>query len=96
MIEIDPTPTYEAAIHVNPGLLLDLEGDPYADPNGDGTCTCTPDCTHYYSFEFEYGLVVDAIWEGPDTILLTIADQGTFAFPPDHEVTIVGKEVLDA
>lgn len=57
---------------------LDFEGDPIADPNGDGT-----DGDHYESFEFEFAEVIEIERETPECIVIHTT-QGSYGFPPEH------------
>jgi hypothetical protein len=66
---------------VREGDRLDLEGDQFADPNGNGL-TATG---HYEAFEFELAVVNEITWEGPDCVVLHTS-QGDYGFPPDHEI----------
>jgi hypothetical protein len=64
---------------VREGDRLDLEGDPIADPNGNGTT----DLGHYEAFEFEFAVVNEVWTEGPDCVVICTS-QGEYGFPPDH------------
>lgn len=63
------------------GMWLDFEGDSIADPNGNGQSNDG----HYEAFEFEFAVVEATAQEGPDCIVLHTS-QGTYGFPPDHEI----------
>jgi hypothetical protein len=67
------------ASDVREGDLLDLEGDPIADPNGNGTT----DLGHYEAFEFEFAVVNEVWTEGPDCVVICTS-QGEYGFPPEH------------
>ena len=80
------------ADQVREGDLLDLEGDLYADPNGD---SIGPD-GHFYGFEFEFAEVIEpVIVETADCVLIH-TEKGSFGFPPDHliETTLADKRGL--
>lgn len=76
--------THTRAADIGPGDMIDLEGDEYADPRGDGT----DDDDHYYAFEFEYALVEDvdgsAARSGFGVTLYTTL--GVFSFPAEHKL----------
>lgn len=94
---IDVEPHLVSAARLTPGDIIDLEGDTYADPNGDGTCGCDPDCIHYLPFEFEYNQVVDVVQETDTVIRVDLLEHGSFGFPPDHPILVVGfEEVTNA
>lgn len=78
------------AKHVSEGDLLDLEGDPIADPRHDGTCHCEPDCGHFYGFEFELVDVLTVDRESKDTVVIG-SHMGVWAFPADHEIVYEGS-----
>jgi hypothetical protein len=63
---------------VTPNDVIDLEGDKYADPDGADPI-----------FRFVYAVVGEVEQESPGVLLLH-TNHGTFAFPPNHEVTVVG------
>lgn len=70
----------KAARDVTQGDKLDLEGDAFADPDGDST---GPD-GHFYGFEFELCEVIEPpLMESPDCVLIHTSS-GSFGFPPDH------------
>lgn len=65
--------------------IIDLEGDPYADPNHDET-----------TYEFEYVEVVSIKRESDDTFLVAVSapgDEMVFTCPSDHTVNRV-KEMF--
>jgi hypothetical protein len=72
-------PELVRADQIKAGDTLDLEGDSYADPNGDGTTTMG----HYEAFEFEVAVVNEVTVEGPTCIRLCTS-LGEYGFPPDH------------
>lgn len=67
------------ADQVQVGDRLDLEGDKFADPNGNGMT----DLGHYEAFEFELAVVNERWEEGPDCVVLCTS-LGEYGFPPDH------------
>jgi hypothetical protein len=67
------------AANVKAGDRLDLEGDKFADPNGDGI----GESGHFYGFEFELAEVESVVRETPGCILIHTS-LGSFGFPPDH------------
>ena len=71
------------ASEIKPGHILDLEGDPFADPDDDDE--------HSNSFEFEYAHVWEATRETEDCVALG-GDSWFVGFPPDHLMTVVGFE----
>ena len=73
------------------GDRLDLEGDDYADPDGDGT---GPD-GHFYAFDMEYALVEHVEHESDESILIQTS-LGSFAFPHDHEIEVAAEGGLPA
>jgi len=62
-----------------PGDMIDLEGDPYADPPGN------PDAL---SLVFEYAVVGDVVPETSECIRIDTVEHGSFGFPPDHAVKV--------
>jgi hypothetical protein len=69
------------ADNVKAGDRLDLEGDRYADPNGDGI----GESGHFYAFEFELAEVEEVERETPDCIVIHTS-LGSFGFPADHMI----------
>lgn len=67
------------ADQVQIGDLLDLAGDQFADPNGNGLS----DSGHYESFEFEFARVENVARETADCIRIDTS-QGSYGFPPEH------------
>ena len=65
-------------IDLNPGDIIDLAGDRYADPTGASTY-----------FECEYAMVSFVRSETPDCIVVGIDGVDWFGFPPDHEVPFI-------
>lgn len=67
---------------LKPGDMVDLQGDPYADPN-------------HEAIELEYELmsVYEVVEETPGCFLVTCNnfDFGC-GFPPDHKVLVVGHD----
>lgn len=68
--------TERLAHQLIPGDLVDLEGDKYADPNGDDTL-----------MEFEYAVVERVERETPECVVVH-TDQSSFGCPPDHVVKL--------
>lgn len=66
---------------LKPGDMIDLEADPYADPDHDKP-----------EFEFEYATVAAIEREAPDCVLVWIEGVDAFGFPPDHRVKLVGYD----
>ncbi len=83
---------YVRADRVQVGDLLDLEGDPIADPGNNGLEHHGTDFNDgdpiYHAFEFELseveGVEVETI--GDETAIVIHTSQGSFGFPPDHEI----------
>lgn len=74
--EYEPPTTIKQIKDLEEYDLLDLEGDEYADPDGD-----TP------ILEFELAVVIDTERETADCIRVD-TNHGSFGFPPDHEVEV--------
>lgn len=85
---------YIRAQDVRRGDLLDLEGDKYADPNGDGTNDDGAGGKHYEPFAFDLAEVLSTGREPAVCVVETT--QGTYAVPPDHEfnLSLATKEGL--
>ena len=79
---LTPTPVTD----LSEGDLVDLESDPYADPNGDGTCA-DADCDHYEAFAFEYGEVLSVEGETPDTVVVHTT-LGSYGMPTTHRLAV--------
>lgn len=58
------------------GDMVDLEGDPYADPDHD-----------IQSFQFLYMEVTVVEQETPECVRVNFADWDSCGFPVDHELT---------
>ena len=69
------------ADQVKVGDRLDLEGDKFADPNGNGV----DPSGDYHAFEFELAEVEEIERETPDCIVL-YTSLGGFGFPPAHMI----------
>lgn len=69
------------AKNVREGDRLDLEGDQFADPNGDGI----GESGHFYGFEFELAEVESVEFETRDCVVIHTS-LGSFGFPPDHPI----------
>lgn len=61
---------------LKPGMLLNLEGDPYADPDHDNVY-----------LEYEFQVVVTVEEETPECVVV-YCENFTCAFPPDHDVEV--------
>ena len=61
-----------------PGMLVDLEGDRYADPRRTNR-----------AYQFEYQRVVDVVPETTDCICVYFAESNPVGFPPNHEVFVL-------
>ena len=70
---------------VQPGMVLDLEGDPYV------RCD-DPDCTMPEIYEYEYGVVdyveLEDVGMMPAVVYLENGD--AYGFPRDHELKVAG------
>ena len=62
---------------LNVGDLVDLEGDPYADPNHTNP-----------AFPFEYAEVCEIERETPNCIAVGFEGFDVVGFPPDHTVEV--------
>jgi LmbE family N-acetylglucosaminyl deacetylase len=60
---------------LTPGSVIDLAGDRYADADSTNT-----------TFQFELVVVDTVAIETPETIVVTLEQDGSFGFPPDHRV----------
>jgi hypothetical protein len=76
---------YIRARDLRPGDLLDLEGDPYADPRGD---SLSADGEHFYGFEYELAEVVEPVEFETPTCVVVHTDMVSCGFPPDHEINV--------
>jgi hypothetical protein len=56
---------------------VDLEGDPYADPQSDKP-----------EYEFEYAIVAGIERETPTCVRVDFETGNSVGFPPDHEVDV--------
>jgi hypothetical protein len=76
-----------AAQDVREGELLDLEGDEFADPSGNGISE-----TGDFDFTFEFA-TVEAVERETENCVRIDTDQGSYGFPPDHliETTLDNK-----
>ena len=74
------------AQHVEPGMMLDLEGDPYIECDD-------PDCTWSTTYEYEYGVVdsveLEEVGLRPAVVYLDNGD--TYAFPRTHKLKVVSR-----
>lgn len=73
---------------VREGDLLDLQNDPYADPDG----WVTGGRKSSSIFQFEFARVIEPPVRETAACVLIHTDQGSFGFPPDHEL----ETTLDA
>jgi len=62
---------------IRPGDIVDLEGDPIADPDGDNAC-----------FECEYQTVCQVDRETPDCVVIYLEGASGYGFPPDHPIKL--------
>jgi hypothetical protein len=69
--------TIKQAQHLEPGDLVDLEDDPFADPN-----RLRP------LYQFQYATVYGAERETPDCVRVDF-DAGSVGFPPTHRCIVV-------
>lgn len=76
---------YIAALDVREFDLLDLEGDEFADPGGNGI-------SESGDFTFEFA-TVEAVERETENCIRIDTDQGSYGFPPDHliETTLDSK-----
>lgn len=72
MLTTEGKPTKEARDLII-GDLVDLEGDPYADPDRDNP-----------SMKYEYAHVAARRWEGRACVVVTFEGIDEIGFPPDH------------
>lgn len=68
---------------LQPGDLVDLEADPYADPD-------VVDPGNFSPFEFELAEVVEIEVETPTCTVVGFEAYGAYGFPPTHEVRVLG------
>ncbi len=61
---------------LQPGMMVDLEGDEYADKSG-----------NHPEYEFEYAVVDQITRESADCILVEF-DNSACGFPPDHVLNV--------
>ena len=66
------------------GDMLDLAGDPIADPASSNV-----------ALEFELALVVEVERETPDCTLIGLEGLGAYGFPPGHQVWLAGHDDLN-
>jgi hypothetical protein len=71
------THEFKCAAALEPGDLVDLEDDPYADPKRD-----------HVEYQFKLATVYQAEYEAPDCVVVDF-DATTVGFPPDHRVIVV-------
>lgn len=80
-VEVFSTPVEVEVRHLEPGDLIDLEGDPHADPDSDNI-----------TFEFEFACVYQIEHETPGCVRVDLVEGGSFGFPHDHKVTHAGVD----
>ena len=69
--------TTKMICELQPGDMVDLEGDTYADPKHD-----------HVAFEFEYQTVETVERETPDCVAVWFEGFDCVGFPPDHRVIV--------
>lgn len=78
--------TFIRADKVKEGDALDFEGDKFADPLRHADPDAPAIDGEHVAMEFEFARVEAVEREGTTVVLYT--DQGTYGFPPDHEIEI--------
>ena len=73
------TKTRVRAEDIRPGDVVDLEGDRYADPNGEDV-----------SFRHEHAIVSNVERETPECVRLDLADE-SYGFPVTHHLTRITR-----
>jgi hypothetical protein len=77
----DSTPATNKPAHaIEPGDLIDLEGDPYADPHGDNP-----------RFETEWIPVVRVERETPACVRLDLEAEDSYGFPAQHLIRVMRR-----
>ena len=71
------------AIDLEPGELVDLHGDKFADP----------DCDPGKGYEFAYATVDHVERETASCVCVYFTDADACGFPVDHMLTFVGKDI---
>lgn len=80
-LRVTTIPARVAVSALEPGDILDLAGDTYADPAGDNV-----------AFEFEYATVAAVEVETPACIRVDIEGGPSIGFPPGHIVARYGHD----
>lgn len=70
------------ASELKPGMLVDLENDPYT------TCA-DEECSNCAMWEYEYGEVDDIDQETPECVRVDFTNGDSIGFPTDHEVNVI-------
>jgi hypothetical protein len=65
------------------GMILDLEGDPYADPDKENPVI---------SYQTEYAVVEDVNTGDETCTLVTFYDGVQVGFPPEHSLVFTGED----
>lgn len=73
-----------SVLDLRPGDRVDLEGDPYADPDGEGNPT----------FQHEYQIVESVELETPHCVLVHFESWDACGFPVKHRVQVDAEQVL--
>jgi len=74
---------------LKPGMVIDLEGDPYADPYVDLFADPNGEELQY---ESEYAVVDEITSETDDCMLVTLSDGQQIGFPPEHSLLFIASE----
>jgi hypothetical protein len=71
------------ARNIEVGYMLDLEGDPYADPPDNST----------NMLEYMYVEAAKVVHETPECTVIYIDGYDAVGFPANHEIEVVGKNI---
>ena len=75
----DITKTRVRAKNIRPGDVVDLEGDPYANPDSEDV-----------AFRYEHALVLNVERETPECVRLDLAHE-SYGFPVAHRLTRITR-----
>lgn len=80
---------------LRPGDRVDLQNDPFADPDGLASSNDDASTSQHPEFEFEFEVVLAVVRETDDYIRVDFESGFSCGFPPDHAIEVDGEQIRE-